>query len=257
MIKNQFLQSLKQRDPQVGLWVSLCSNYAADIVSSCGYDWVLLDMEHAPSEVATVLGQLQAMSAGQSSAVVRPMWNDPVLVKRLLDIGAQTLLFPMIQNAEEAELAVRATRYPPEGIRGVSGTTRANHFGRVTDYFSKVHDELCVLVQVETMEALGNIDSIAAVDGVDGIFFGPADLSADMGKLGQTTDEELWQVINEAAKKVKSLGKAAGTLVMDPKRTVELLNGDFTFVATGSDLGLLARSADKLLSDVKNGLTES
>jgi len=254
MQTNLFLQAIKKREPQIGLWVSLCSNYAADIVSTAGYDWSLLDMEHSPNEVGIVLGQLQAFSAVNTTPIARPMWNDSVVVKRLMDIGAQSLLFPMIQSVEEAQQAVRATRYPPQGIRGVSGTQRGNHFGRVKDYFEKVHDETCVLIQIETMHALENVEEIAQVDGVDGVFFGPADLSADMGKLGQVGDAQLWEHIGNAAKRVEAIGKPAGTLVMDADKGSRLLNGDFTFVACGSDLGLLARGADKLLADVKRGI---
>jgi len=164
-------------------------------------------------------------------------------------------LFPMIQSVAEAELAVSATRYPPEGIRGVSGTQRGNQFGRVKDYFENVHKEVCVIVQIETMHALEQVEDIAKVDGVDGVFFGPADLSADMGKLGQILDVQLWEHISNAAKKVEAVGKPAGTLVMDPDKASTLLNDGFTFVACGSDLGLLARGADKLLADVRKGIS--
>lgn len=255
MNTNLFLQAIKKREPQIGLWISLCSNYAADVVATAGYDWSLLDMEHSPNEVGIVLGQLQAFNAGTTSPIVRPMWNDPVTVKRLMDVGAQSLLFPMVQSVEEAELAVSATRYPPQGIRGVSGTQRANQYGRVTDYFEQVHNETCVIVQIETMHALEQVEAIAKVDGVDGVFFGPADLSADMGKLGGVNDVQLWEHIANGAKLVEAAGKPAGTLVMDPAKASRLINDGFTFVACGSDLGLLARGADKLLADVKNGIT--
>lgn len=255
MQTNTFLQAIKKREPQVGLWVSLCSNFAADVVATAGYDWALLDMEHSPNELGIVMSQMQAFQAGATSCVSRPMWNDSVLVKRLMDIGSQSLLFPMIQSAAEAQSAVSATRYPPEGIRGVSGTQRGNQFGRVNDYFEKVHSETCVIVQIETMHALDQIEEIAKVDGVDGVFFGPADLSADMGKLGQVNDAQLWEHIVNGAKRVEAVGKAAGTLVFDPAKASALLNDDFTFIACGSDLGLLARGADNLLADVRKGIT--
>jgi len=254
MKTNQFLQAIKKREPQIGLWVSLCSNYAADVVATAGYDWALLDMEHAPSEVGIVMGQMQAFSCGDTTPITRPMWNDPVTVKRLMDVGAQSLLFPMIQSVEEARLAVSATRYPPEGIRGVSGTQRGNHYGRVSDYFEQVHNETCVLVQIETMHALEQVEEIAKVDGVDGVFFGPADLSADMGKLGQTNDAQLWELIGNAAKRVEAVGKPAGTLALDPVRASQLINDGFSFVACGSDLSLLARGADNLLAQMKKSI---
>ena len=255
MKRNAFLRAIRNGEPQIGLWISLSNNYAADVVATAGYDWALLDMEHSPNEVGIVLGQMQAFSAVDTTTIARPMWNDPVLVKRLMDVGAQSLLFPMIQSVEEAQLAVSATRYPPEGIRGVSATQRGNQFGRVSDYFDRVHDETCVLVQIETMHALEQVEAIAAVDGVDGVFFGPADLSADMGKLGQTSDAQLWEHISNAAKRVQAIGKPAGTLVMDAAKGARLLNDGFSFVACGSDLGLLARGADKLLADVRKGIT--
>lgn len=255
MQANLFLQAIKKRDPQVGLWISLCSNYATDVIATAGYDWALLDMEHAPNEIGIVLSQMQALNAGNTSAIARPMWNDSVMVKRLMDAGAQSLLFPMVQSVEEAQLAVSATRYPPEGIRGVSGTVRANHFGRVPDYFEQVHNETCVLIQIETMHALEHVEEIAQVDGVDGVFFGPADLSADMGKLGQVNDVQLWEHISNGAKRVEAIGKPAGTLVMDPDKGVRLFNDGFSFVACGSDLGLLARGADNLLAQVRKGIT--
>ena len=255
MQTNTFLQGIKKREPQLGLWVSLCSNFAADVVATAGFDWALLDMEHSPNEIGIVMSQMQAFQAGTTSCMARPMWNDPVLVKRLMDIGSQSLLFPMIQSVSEAELAVSATRYPPEGIRGVSGTQRGNQFGRVSDYFEKVHSETCVIVQIETLHALDQVEEIAKVDGVDGVFFGPADLSADMGKLGQINDSQLWEHITNAAKKVEAAGKPAGTLVFDPTKATALLKDDFTFVACGSDLGLLARGADNLLAELRKNLS--
>ena len=213
MAVNTFKQAIQQNKPQVGLWNSLCSNFAADVVSSAGYDWCLLDMEHAPNDVRTVLGQMQAIQQGESVPIVRPPWNDFVMVKRLLDAGAMGLLFPMVQNPEEAEAAVRATRYPPNGIRGVSMTQRGNKFGRVADYFERVEAETAVLVQIETREALEKTAEIAAVDGVDGVFFGPADIAADMGLLGQAAHPDVWAAIAKAAGIVRDQGKPAGTLV--------------------------------------------
>ncbi len=254
MPENSFKRAIAAGNPQLGLWVSLCSNYATECVATAGYDWVLLDMEHSPSDMSTLLGQLQAMQNSPTVAMVRPYWNDSVLVKRLLDLGASTLLFPMVQNADEARSAVAATRYPPQGIRGVALTHRGNAFGRQKDYLQRIHDEVCVIVQVETRAALSCVEEIAAVDGVDGVFFGPADISADFGKLGQTMDSEVWEVIREAAAKVTALGKPAGTLVTEPAFAADLLNTGFSFVACGTDAGLLARGADQLLEKVKSGL---
>lgn len=255
MPQNAFKRAIAANQPQLGLWVSLCSNYATECVASAGYDWLLLDMEHSPSDMSTVLGQLQATQGFSGTPLVRPYWNDSVLVKRLLDLGATSLLFPMIQNAEEAAQAVASTRYPPQGFRGVALTHRGNAFGRTPDYLERIHDELCVIVQVETRVALACVEEIAGVDGVDGVFFGPADISADYGKLGQTMDEEVWDGIREAAGKVAKTGKPVGTLVTDPQFAAELLSTGFSFVACGTDAGLLARGADQLLAKVKQGLS--
>jgi len=253
MRPNTFKRGLQAGTPQIGLWISLCSGFAADAVADVGYDWLLMDMEHAPNDLGTVLSQLQAAWPHGSTPLVRPMWNDAVLVKRLLDIGAPGLLFPMVQTAEEAAAAVAACRYPPRGIRGVSTTQRGNRFGRDKEYFDQVEEETCVLVQVETLEAIERIEEIAGVEGVDGVFFGPADIAASMGKMGQITDPDLWETILAAAKRVQALGKPVGTLVSDPDITRRVLDAGFLFVAVGADLGLLARGAEALLSRVRDG----
>ncbi len=253
--QNAFKHAIASGKPQIGLWISLCSNFAADVVATAGYDWALLDMEHSPNEVGIALGQMQAFGGTKTVPMVRPMWNDAVVVKRLLDCGASTLLFPMVQSAEEAEAAVRATRYPPHGIRGVSGAQRGNKFGRVTDYFERANDEVCVIVQVETTAALADVTAIAAVDGVDGVFFGPADIGADMGHLGKPMAAEVWDAILPAAEKVRALGKPVGTLVQDASKAADLINSGFMFVACGSDIGLLARGADQLLANVRKEIS--
>lgn len=252
---NAFTHAIRAGEKQIGLWVSLSSNFAAEVVAPAGYDWVLLDMEHSPNDLSSILGQLQVFASTPTTAIVRPEWNDPVLVKRLLDIGAPGLLFPMVQTVEEAERAVAATRYPPSGIRGVSGSTRANAFGRISDYFDQVEEETTVIVQVETKAAVAQAAEIAAVDGVSGVFFGPADIAADMGLRGKPMDDAVWALIRPAAKKIVELGIPVGTLVQDPKFASGLLNEGFTFVACGSDTGLLAKGADKLLSQVKAAIS--
>lgn len=250
---NSFTQALTKKQKQIGLWVSLRNNLSAEILSHSGFDWVLIDMEHTPNDITSVLGQLQAFACSNSTAIVRPEWNDTVLVKRLLDLGAPGLLFPMIQSVEEAERAVAATRYPPRGVRGVSGTTRANAFGRVKDYFDRIEDETTVLLQLETRAAIDQAEAIAAVDGVSGIFFGPADIAADIGKLGQPMCDEVWELIMPAAQRLINQGIPVGTLVINnTERAAQLLNEGFTFVACGSDLSLLANSSDSLLVSVKD-----
>lgn len=251
---NAFLHAIRSGQKQIGLWISLSSNFAAEVVASAGFDWVLVDMEHSPNDLCTVMGQLQVFRDSGSTAIVRPEWNDTVLVKRLLDTGAPGLLFPMVQNVEEAEKAVAATRYPPRGVRGVSGSTRANSFGRVTDYFDRVEEETPVLLQVETIEAVNRATEIGAVDGVDGVFFGPADIAADIGLLGKPMDPQVWEAIWPAARELMDTGVPVGTLVQDPKFGADLLREGFSFVACGSDTGLLARASDSLLAQVKDAL---
>lgn len=247
---NTFKAAIRERRPQIGIWSSLCSNIAADVLGSAGFDWALIDTEHSPNEITAVLSQLQAYEFGGTTAIVRPSWNDPVQIKRLMDIGALTLLIPMVQNAEEAEQAVRATRYPPKGIRGVSLNTRTNRYARMSDYLDRVEEEVCVLVQVETRAALGRVEEIASVDGVDGVFFGPADLSADLGHLGQMAHPEVVGAIEQAGARVAKAGKPAGILVGDATQAAHWIKAGFSFVACGSDLALLARGADNLCKQV-------
>ncbi len=249
--ENKFTHGIARGEKQIGLWISLCNNYAAEVIASAGYDWVLLDMEHSPNDYFSVLGQLQAFASSETTAMVRVEWNDAVAVKRLLDLGAPGLLFPMIQSVEEAMQAVAATRYPPKGIRGVAGSTRATKFGRITDYVSRVEQETTVLLQLETRAAVEQAEAIAAVSGVSGIFFGPADIAADIGKAGKPMDDEVWTLIKPAAKKLMAKGIPVGTLVMDPDFASELLHEGFTFVACGSDTGLLANASDALLAKVR------
>ena len=251
---NQFKQAIKAGKPQIGIWSSLCSNISAEVLADAGFDWVLLDTEHSPNELPLVQAQLDAMAYGLSTTepIVRPAWNDIVLIKRYLDVGARTLLIPYVQSAEEAQQAVRGLRYPPLGMRGVSGTTRANRYGRVKDYFKRVHDEVCLLVQVETRMALRNLEAIAEVDGVDGIFIGPNDLAADLGFLGNWQHPEVWKVMEDAVNRIRKTGKAPGILVgeADGKRCLDM---GFLFVAVGSDLVMLARGADALAAKFDRG----
>lgn len=242
---NRFKKALKDGKPQIGIWSSLSSPIVAEILAHAGFDWVLLDTEHSPNELPTVMSQLQAMAAGTATPIVRPAWNDMVLIKRHLDIGAQTLLLPYVQSAEEARNAVRYTRYPPAGVRGVAGSTRAAGYGRTKDYLRRADGEICVLVQAETRRAIQNLEAIAEVEGVDGIFIGPNDLAADLGHLGNWQHPDVWKVMEDAAKRIRKAGKAPGILVgeADGKRCLDM---GYLFVAVGADTGLLVRGADAL-----------
>jgi 4-hydroxy-2-oxoheptanedioate aldolase len=248
--QNKFKRALREGKPQIGMWSSLSSHIVAEILAHAGFDWVLLDTEHSPNELPMVQLQLHAMTGGTASPVVRPAWNDMVLIKRYLDIGARSLLIPYISTAEEAKAAVAYTRYPPAGVRGVAGTTRANRFGRIKDYAKRAHEEMCVLVQVETKQGLENIEAICAVEGIDGVFIGPADLHASLGYLGETANPAVRKVMEDAAKRIRKAGKAPGILVgeADGKRC---LDAGFLFVAVGADTGMLVRGADALAAKFK------
>lgn len=250
MPTNPFTAALRAGKPQIGLWISMGSNYAAETVSTAGFDWVVIDTEHTPATLNDVLSLLQVFEATQTTALVRPDWNDTVQIKRILDLGAQGLVIPMVQNVAEAEAAVAATRYPPRGVRGVAGTTRANKFGRITDYNDRVEEEQTVIVQIETQSALDQAEAIAAVDGVTGIFFGPADIAADLGYLGQPLADEVWDVILPVAKALMAKGVPVGTLVTNPEKAAALFKEGFTFIACATDAGLLARAADGLLTQM-------
>ena len=245
---NRFKHALAAGQAQIGLWSAFPSPYVTELLGGSGYDWIMLDTEHSPNDVPQVMAQLQALDAAQqqrpTSAVVRPAWNDSVLIKRYLDIGAQTLLVPFVQNAQEAQAAVDAMRYAPAGIRGMGGSTRASNFGRDSSYIAQAQQELCLLVQVETQEALAEIEAIAAIDGVDGIFIGPADLSASMGYPGQPRHPAVDAAINDAIRRIRAAGKAPGILMVDETRARECLALGAQFVAVAMDLILLRSAAD-------------
>ncbi|RST49410.1 HpcH/HpaI aldolase family protein [Variovorax sp. MHTC-1] len=251
VLPNHFKRALAAQVPQIGLWSTLPDPYISEIVAGAGFDWMLLDTEHTPTEVPQMLRQLQAVAAAvpmdatrRTSAVVRPDWNDTVLIKRYLDIGAQSLLLPFVQNAAEAQTAVRATRYAPQGVRGMGGSVRAANFGRIRDYVKGAQEELCVLVQVETREALDHLEEIAAVDGIDGVFIGPADLSASLGHPGEPNHPEVRSAIDDAIRCIRALGKAPGILMLDETRARECLELGALFVAVAMDLQILARGAE-------------
>ncbi|MCD1125175.1 4-hydroxy-2-oxoheptanedioate aldolase [Jinshanibacter sp. LJY008] len=244
---NHFKRALAEKKPQIGLWLGLCSPYSAELLAGSGFDWLLIDGEHAPNDLQTILSQLQAVAPYASQPVVRPPWNDSVKVKQLLDIGAQTLLLPMVQSAEEARLAVQSTRYPPNGIRGVgSALARASRWNRIPDYLQKADSEMCVLVQIETRRGLVNLPDILRIEGIDGVFIGPADLSADMGLPGQPNHPEVQQAIEHAIRQIISAGKAPGILMADQKMARHYLSLGALFVAVGVDTTLLSKAAESL-----------
>jgi 4-hydroxy-2-oxoheptanedioate aldolase len=251
IIRNRFKQAVRERRLQVGLWSSLCSNIGAEVVADSGFDWILLDTEHSPNELPGLLSQLQAIGREQATPVIRAAWNDTVVIKRILDIGAPALLIPYVQNAAEAARAVAAVRYPPRGVRGVSAWSRASRYGRVSDYLKKADDEVCLLVQVETRAALDQLEAIAGVEGVDGVFIGPADLAASFGHLGNAQAAEVQDAIREAAVRLVEVGQAGGILTVNEAEARRYIEWGYSFVAVGIDTNLLAKTADALARSFK------
>ncbi len=250
-IVNPLKKALREGRAQIGLWSSLASNVTAEVLAGAGFDFVVLDTEHAPNELPTVHAQLQAMVGGTAAPVVRPPWNDAVAFKRLLDIGAQSFVVPMIQDAEQARRAVAATRYPPQGIRGVAVVTRASRYGRVKEYLQNANEQICLQLQLETRAALRNLESIAAVEGVDGLFIGPSDLAADLGHLGDSGHPEVRAAIEDAIVRIRRAGKAAGILAPEEADARHWLEVGATFLAVGSDVGILARHSEALAARFK------
>lgn len=250
---NPFKAALKARKTQVGIWCTIPNSLHAEALAGCGFDWMVIDTEHTAVTLPTVLTMLQAAEPYPTHAVVRPGWNDATEIKRLLDIGAQSLLVPYVQDADEARRAVAAVRYAPEGMRGMSSMTRAGRFGQIKGYVTRASEEICLLVQVETVEALAGIEAIAAVDGVDGIFIGPTDLSASMGLPGQVGTPRVRAAVLDGIAQIVAAGKPAGLLTLDQGFAREAVAAGATFVAVGLDMTLLLTAARGLAQTWRAG----
>jgi 4-hydroxy-2-oxoheptanedioate aldolase len=251
---NTFKQALRQGKPQIGLWVGLADSYVAELLATTGFDCLVIDAEHAPNDPRSVLPQLQAMAPYAVHPIVRPVQGTIELIKQYLDIGAQTLIIPMVETAEQAAQMVAATRYPKRGVRGVgSALARASRWNQVDDYLRRSDAEMCVFVQVESVNAMSHLEAIAAVEGVDGVFFGPADLAASMGLLGKASDPAVRAAITQGIAVVRRAGKAAGTLTPDPALAREYLDQGALFVAVGVDTSLLAKAARELAAQFTGG----
>lgn len=249
---NTFKQAILAGRPQIGLWAGLSNAYVTELLATTGFDWLCIDAEHAPNDPRSVLPQLQAMASYNTQAVVRPVSDDAELIKQYLDSGVQTLLIPMVETAAQAANAVSATRYPTRGIRGVgSALARASRWNQIDDYLLKADEEMCVIAQVESIRAMGNLADISQVEGIDGVFFGPADLSATMGLLGKPFDPKVTEAIEQGIATVIKLGKAAGTLTSDRKMAAHYLSLGALFVAVGVDTTLLVKSARDLVDAFK------
>ncbi|ATE65731.1 4-hydroxy-2-oxoheptanedioate aldolase [Rhizorhabdus dicambivorans] len=247
---NRFKKALGAGEAQIGLWQALANAYTAEICAGAGFDWLLLDGEHGPNDIPLLLSQLQAVAAYPVEPVVRAPIGDASLIKQYLDIGARSLLIPMVETGEQAKYLVQATRYPPAGIRGVgSAIGRASRWNRTPGYLHSASDDLCLLLQVETKLGLENLLEIAVPDGVDGVFIGPSDLAAALGHLGNPSHIEVQTAIEAAIGAIIGAGKAAGILMADAKLAKRYLELGATFVAVGTDVTLLARGAEGLARD--------
>jgi 4-hydroxy-2-oxoheptanedioate aldolase len=250
--RNRFKRAIGEGKAQIGLWVALADAGCAEVSAGAGFDWLLLDGEHGPNDLRTLLAQLQAVAPYESHPVVRLPHGDTNLIKQVLEIGAQTLLIPMVETAEQAASLVAAMHYPPAGVRGVGAALgRSSRWNRMPNYLKQAGDEMCLLVQIETQRGVENIKEIARTPGVDGVFIGPADLSASMGYLGNMTHPEVLSVIERCFADVRAAGKAAGILMGDENLVKRYLELGCTFIAVGADAILLAQAVDRLASKFK------
>lgn len=249
---NTFKHAISDGQAQIGLWVALTNPYAAEICGGAGFDWLLIDGEHAPNDIPLLTAQLQALSASPAHAAVRVPIGEPWLIKQVLDIGAQTLLVPMVESGEQARALVKAVRYPPHGIRGVGAAlARASAFNRIPDYLQTADDEICLLLQVENRAGLDALDDIASTDGVDGVFIGPTDLAADMGYIGQPGAAEVQTEVEAAIGRIHAHGKPVGILTANRSLARRYLELGASFVAVGSDIGLLVKATAGLAAEFK------
>lgn len=248
---NHFKRAIMAGEQQIGLWSSLASNVTTEVLAGAGFDWLLIDAEHAPNDVRSVLGQLQAMMEHRTAPIVRVPMNDKIEIKRYIDIGVQSFLIPMVETVEEAQAAVAATRFAPDGMRGFAGVSRASRFGRIPDYHRRAHEEICILVQVESLEGIENIEAIAAVPGIDGVFIGPGDLSAAMGHLADQGNAEVVELIEKAIRRIVAAGNRPGILTGDETLARKYMEAGCLFTAVGLDTGILARGAEALARKYK------
>lgn len=247
-IPNSLRQKLLARETLIGCWSALGSPITTEVLGLAGFDWLLIDLEHAPNDVLSLIPQLMALKSSSSAPVVRPQWNDTVLIKRLLDSGVYNFIIPYVQSVEEAAAAVAATRYPPQGVRGVSVSQRSNHYGTVADYMKVINENITVVVQIENTAGVEASQEIAAIDGVDALFVGPSDLAAAYGHLGNANHPQVQSAIKTVFAAAKSQGKASGILAPVEADAHRYLDMGATFVGVGSDLGVF-RGATQALKD--------
>jgi len=243
---NRFRAALERRRPLVGLWTMLNAGTAVEGLARAGFDWIMLDGEHTPMSLADAVAHLRILDASPSIPLVRVVWNDAVVMKQYLDAGATTIMVPYVQTADEAVAAVRAMRYPPRGARGVAVLHRASRYGRLADYHARAEESLFLIVQVETRAAIDRIEEIAAVDGVDALFFGPSDIAASIGLLGQPSHPDVAALIDDAVARARPSGKAMGALASNAEGAERHIDAGFDFVSVASDLTILFRTAEQV-----------
>jgi len=245
--KNRIKEYFKQGKSTFGIWNAIADTYATEICGGAGFDWVLVDAEHAPYDPTSILYSIQALASHDTGIMVRPPSHDPNYIKKLLDFGVQSFLIPLVETKEQAELLVSAMHYPPKGIRGVgAGESRAAQWSRVKDYYQKASNELCLIVQVESIAGLNNLEEISRIDGIDGVFIGPADLAATMNMLGQSTHDDVRKEVRRGLSIITDAGKVAGTLALEDKIIREYLDAGASFIGIGIDSDLLARQSEEL-----------
>ena len=249
---NQFKKRLKAGEQQIGFWLGMGSANAAEIAGGAGFDWLLIDGEHGPNDITSLLAQMHALQGSNSSPVIRPVVGENWMLKQILDIGCQTILVPMVDTAEQARELVRAVNYPPTGVRGVGAAlARASYHNRTSDYLQTANDEVCLLVQIETQKGLANLDEILQVEGIDGVFIGPADMAADMGYLGKPAAPEVQKAVQGGLHKIVAAGMPAGILMAIPELVEKYLEIGATFVAVGTDVTSFAGATDALANKWK------
>ena len=246
--KNTFKHAVQGNTPQLGLWNGIVDSSVIEILAGSGYDWVLVDGEHAPFDLQTILIQLQASSRYDVPVFVRIPKSDPIFIKQILELGVQNILVPMVDSAEEAELMYKSTQYPPKGIRGIgTAMARASHWAKIDDYLHTAGPEICMVVQVENVEGIQNLDAILAVEGIEGVFIGPSDLAASMGYLGQPNHPVVKEVVLDALRRIRAAGKVAGSMALDKATADDYIAAGSNMVAIGIDTLLLAKGCKDLL----------
>ncbi|MGC1502983.1 MAG: HpcH/HpaI aldolase/citrate lyase family protein [Sulfitobacter sp.] len=245
--QNPFKKALSMGKTQFGCWVGLADTFSAELMGTAGFDWLVIDGEHAPNDLRSILAQLQVLEASDSHPVVRLPVGETYMLKQVLDAGAQTVLVPMVESADQARQLVRDVTYPPHGDRGVGyALSRAARFSQIADYGTTADAQICLLVQVENLKGLAALDDILAIDGIDGVFIGPADLAADMGHMGDSLHEDVQTAIMDALARIRAAGKAPGILSTHDPMTKAALAAGAQFVAVGADILLLSRAAQAL-----------